>query len=84
MIARPDLATALLLLRLSRGFSQRELAEAAGSAPSAICEYEKGKKMPELRTLYALLDALGVKLSAVEEVVAFVRRVRGEDACYAC
>jgi len=46
----PDFALALTLLRLSRGWNQDQVATTAGVTNSALSEYERGKKMPELRS----------------------------------
>jgi transcriptional regulator with XRE-family HTH domain len=51
MRASGDLAIALTLLRVVRGWTQDDLARAAGTANSSISEYERGKKVPELTTL---------------------------------
>jgi len=48
--------------RLRAGISQRELAVRAGTSPSAIANYETGKKDPSLTTLERLIEACGMEL----------------------
>jgi transcriptional regulator with XRE-family HTH domain len=45
--------------REERGWSQAELAEAAGLPPAAVSRYESGKYEPSVASLRKLLDALG-------------------------
>jgi transcriptional regulator with XRE-family HTH domain len=76
-----ELAIALHVLRIIRGWTQREVATAAGKRPGAISYYESGLKAPELPTLRALLEGMGYQLSTLDEARAFIRQVqRGEIA----
>jgi transcriptional regulator with XRE-family HTH domain len=72
----PDLAAALHVLRIIRGWKQSELAAAAGVKPSCISDYEQAKKTPELRTISALLEVMGYPLAALDDARAFIRRMR--------
>jgi len=72
----PDFALALSILRQSRGWKQDRLAAIAGVTNSALSEYERGKKTPELRSLQKLLAALGYPLAAIDRVEAFLRELR--------
>lgn len=45
--------------RLRAGLSQKELAEAVGVHPSAVCLWESGKIQPRPKTLLALATVLG-------------------------
>lgn len=46
-------------VRLDRGLSQRQAAEAIGCHPTALLPWEKGSAEPELRFLPAILRFLG-------------------------
>jgi transcriptional regulator with XRE-family HTH domain len=72
----PDLAVALAVLRVMRGLSQEDVAKPSGVRVSSISEYERGKKVPELRTLQKILPAMGYPLSAIDEAETFVSRFR--------
>jgi transcriptional regulator with XRE-family HTH domain len=73
-----DLSLTLAILRLSRGWSQDQVARAAGLTNSAISEYERGKKVPELRSLRKIVAALGYRLSAIERTEDFLADLRAE------
>jgi transcriptional regulator with XRE-family HTH domain len=74
-----DLALSLTLLRLSRGWNQDTLAKASGVTNSALSEYERGKKTPELKTLFKIVSALGYSLSALERSAGFLAELRAES-----
>lgn len=61
------LGTALRLLRLQRGKTQKEVAEAAGIRGPMLSGYENGGKVPALKTLLKLLKALGCSLTDLEK-----------------
>jgi transcriptional regulator with XRE-family HTH domain len=71
-----DLAISLAILRITREWSQSELAEAAGVTNSAVSDYERGKVDPQTHTLQKLLRALGLPLSALDETQVFLIRMR--------
>src|SRR5712692_10407520 len=50
-LTRSEMARAFTVLRVTRNWSQGDLARAAGMHKSAISEYERGKKMPEMVSL---------------------------------
>lgn len=73
-----DLSLTLAILRLSRGWSQDQVARAAGLTNSAISEYERGRKVPELKNVRKIVAALGYRLSAIERTEDFLADLRAE------
>jgi transcriptional regulator with XRE-family HTH domain len=67
-----DLGRAITLLRVVRGWDQGALAKAARISPSAISEYERGRKIPELATLERILRAMEYPLSAIDHTRNYV------------
>jgi transcriptional regulator with XRE-family HTH domain len=67
-----DLGRAITILRVVRGWSQGILAKTSGVSPSAISEYERGRKTPELATLERILRAMEFPLSAIDHTRHFV------------
>src|SRR5829696_4949164 len=61
-----DLGRRLAILRESRGLSQSKLARKANVSRSSLSLYEAGKKIPDLATLFRLLDALDYGLAALD------------------
>ncbi|WP_280549541.1 MULTISPECIES: cupin domain-containing protein [unclassified Halomonas] len=59
-----DVGARLKQLRLSRGFSQRELAKRAGVTNSTISLVEQNNVSPSVSSLKKILDALPVSISA--------------------
>lgn len=53
----------LRAIRSLRGMTQAQLAEAAGVSPTAITEYEKGKRDLRADTIRKLCEALGVTVT---------------------
>lgn len=53
----------LRALRALRDMTQLELAEAAGVSPTAIAEYERGKRDLRMQTMRKLCEALGVQVA---------------------
>ena len=43
-------------LREEKGLSQRQLAKELGFSPNTICQYETGKREPDIRTIKKLCD----------------------------
>ncbi|MEM7482569.1 MAG: helix-turn-helix transcriptional regulator [Acidobacteriota bacterium] len=75
----PDrLDLALKILRISRGMSQKDLAEASGIRNNAISKYESGKAIPRLDTLMRLTGGLSLPLDVVEQAKAFVEQVNAQ------
>ena len=56
-------------LREENGFSQRDLARRLGICSSYICDFEKGRRSPTIRTLAPLAEVLGVSPSALVSAV---------------
>src|SRR5215211_4931572 len=61
-------------LRLSKGNSTRQLAEAAGMSTRTIWELENGRRVPQPRTMRRLAEVLDVALENVEEFREAIRR----------
>ena len=57
------LAEKIKQYRLSVGLTQKELAEALGTAQNTISQYESGKRMPTVKKLVALSSLLGCSIS---------------------
>jgi transcriptional regulator with XRE-family HTH domain len=75
--SRPDdLSRALTLLRAARGWSQQELARAAGVQASSISNYERGKSRPQQKTLAQLVAAMGFPLSSIGLTRGFCESLR--------
>ena len=74
------LRVALTVLRVVRGWTQGELAQAAKVRPGTMSDYEQGKLVPSLRTLQRLTGVMGYPLAAIEEAQAFVIRLRAQSA----
>ncbi len=77
---RSDRGLALSFLRLARGQEQKALARAAGIHVDTIKRLEQGKGEPNPGTLARITSALGMPLSAIDEVVALLGRLRSEGA----
>lgn len=65
---------ALRVLRKVRGLQQGALAERAGVTPQSLSAYERGRRVPNLRTLSKLLDALDLGLVEFARVVVRVEK----------
>ncbi len=70
------LGAILAVLRIVRGWSQLELARAAGMRPGTISEYERGKKPLPLRTLERLAAVMGYPPAMIERTRAFIQEAR--------
>jgi transcriptional regulator with XRE-family HTH domain len=73
---KPDPATPPVLLgdnlrrtRSERGLSLRELARRLDVSPSLLSQIETGRIQPSVRTLYAIVNELGVSLDEVFETI---------------
>lgn len=79
--ARLDgMGRALRLLRLRRGRRQYQVAAAAGITKAMLSAYETGKRLPSLKTLGNLLDALEADLADLHHALVAGRQ---EDAVLA-
>ncbi|MDP9121347.1 MAG: helix-turn-helix transcriptional regulator [Acidobacteriota bacterium] len=70
---------ALTVLRVIRGWNQDDLSKASGIRNSSVSDYERGRKMPELKTLERLVGAMGYPLSAVDHARTFIHALRTES-----
>lgn len=61
-----DVGPALRRIRQHRQLTQRALAKRAGVTPAMVSAYERGKRLPSLRTLVLLVEALEVRLFHLE------------------
>jgi transcriptional regulator with XRE-family HTH domain len=67
------LRLAVLLIRLSRGLTQKELATAAGMAPSSISGYENGRTKVRRKTADRIAVAAGLDLQVLESLLPGLR-----------
>jgi transcriptional regulator with XRE-family HTH domain len=74
-----ELSVALTVLRAIRGWTQEDLARASGVRASSLSEYERGRKVPELKTLQRLVAAMGFPLSALDHAQSFIHTLRTES-----
>jgi len=75
----PPVARALSSLRVAKGWSQRELAAAAGLAPNLLSDYERGRKPLSAERAHRLVGALGLNLSALDRALLFVTTLESPD-----
>ncbi|HVR10188.1 MAG TPA: helix-turn-helix domain-containing protein [Thermoanaerobaculia bacterium] len=71
-----DVSVALTVLRVVRGWNQDDLAKASGVRNSAVSDYERGRKVPGLKTLIRLVSSMGYPLSAIDHVMSFIGALR--------
>jgi transcriptional regulator with XRE-family HTH domain len=64
---------ALTILRVSRGLSRIQLAEAAGVSPVGISHWERGQHKPREETLSRILEALDLPPEAIDRAQDFAR-----------
>ena len=77
MLGSPeDVKIALSILRLLRGWTQAEMAEAAGVHKSLLSLYEQGKTVPTAKTLSRLMAAVKLPISSFESILHLVRLIR--------
>jgi transcriptional regulator with XRE-family HTH domain len=69
---RHDVARAITLLRVVRGWTQDDLAKASRVSPSAISAYERGHKIPGLAILGRLIRAMEFPLSAIDHTRNYI------------
>lgn len=75
-----NIGKALRFLREQQGWSQKDLAHAAGITGAMLSNYETGEKKPSLDSLGKLLDALGLYLGRFDDALDVVneRPLRGK------
>src|SRR5689334_2367908 len=78
--ARSDLAAALRVLRQLRGLEQEELAAASGVSYALIAKIEHGHRHAHPGNLSAILGALEIEPSILDELVDLIHRLRRRDA----
>jgi len=76
MIDLEDLGPALRLLRLRHGSRQHDLAHRAGITKAMLSGYERGARLPSLRSLAAVLDAQGVGFDKLHRAMECAKRRR--------
>lgn len=74
-----ELNVALTILRVVRGWTQDDLAKASGTPNSSISDYERGKKVPSLKTLERLTAAMGFSIQSLQRARRFIQAVRAES-----
>lgn len=74
-----ELNVALTILRVVRGWTQDDLAKASGTPNSSISDYERGKKVPSLKTLERLMAAMGFSIQSLQRTRRFIQAVRAES-----
>jgi transcriptional regulator with XRE-family HTH domain len=73
------LGKALAALRVSRGLTQRQVAERAGLTSQRICKAERGYGYPRYANLKRILAGMGVTLAALHRAQDLVQDPMGED-----
>jgi transcriptional regulator with XRE-family HTH domain len=76
-----DVRLALGVLRLLRGWTQAEMAAAAGVHKSLLSLYEQGKTVPTAKTLGRLIAAVELPPASFDSVVSLVRLIRYWSGC---
>jgi len=71
-----EVGVCIAFLRLARGWSQGELAEAAHVTNSAISDYERGKVDPQAATLFKILGALDAPMHLFDQARDFLLSAR--------
>jgi transcriptional regulator with XRE-family HTH domain len=74
------LGKALAALRVSRGLTQRQVADLAGLNPQRICKAERGTAYPRHSQLLRILTGMGVTFAALHRAQELVLDPMGEDA----
>ena len=81
-MASGEVSVALAVLRVVRGWNQDDLAKASGVRNSSVSDYERGRKVPELKTLERLVSAMGYPLSAIDQARMFIAALRSGSALF--
>jgi transcriptional regulator with XRE-family HTH domain len=74
------LGKALAALRVSRGMTQRQVAELSGLNPQRICKVERAKFYPRHSNLKRILAGMGVTFAALHRAQELVADPMGEVA----
>lgn len=70
----------LSTLRLSRGFSQSQLAQMIGTSQPHIAKIESGNLNPHWQTVVKIADALNVSLDTLRPFIRIEERVESKPA----
>lgn len=73
LIDAEHIGPAIADLRILYGISQRTLAADAGTWQSMICHWEKGQRLPDIGSLFKVVNALDYDLALVPRVTAVPR-----------
>lgn len=71
-----DLRLAVAMLRALRGWSQAELAEAAGVGTRTVSRYESGAQTPSWGTFEQIVAAVGVPILMVDGLLSWISMAR--------
>ena len=71
-----ELGLIFILFRSVHGWTQGELAEAIGTAPSVISEYENGTRRPSRRAIVRAAKAAGVAVERIDQILPALRSLR--------
>lgn len=71
-VVTPVFGVSLAVMRTMRSWDQKRLALEAGIRAASVSEYESGKRVPELRTLRKILDAMDFSFADLEDTQKFV------------
>jgi len=74
MVDATQIGPAIRLLRKYRLLKQNEMARRAGITRAMASAYERGKRLPSLRTLVAVLNALGADFGTLHQALKKVDR----------
>jgi transcriptional regulator with XRE-family HTH domain len=77
--SEPSWGVAITLLRGIRGWTQADLARAAGVASSLIAKVERGRKALDLKTLERLIAAMGFSIQSLQNTRRLIESVRAES-----
>lgn len=67
--SRYRLISALIAARKRRGWTQAEVADAAGMKQSAVARLESGDRDPQMSTVLAVAQALGISIRVGSQTV---------------
>jgi transcriptional regulator with XRE-family HTH domain len=70
------LGQALLVLRVSRGWTRQQLADAIGAPEGTLTTWERGDARPRIAMLERLVDAMGFPPATLGRALAFVESAR--------
>jgi transcriptional regulator with XRE-family HTH domain len=71
-----ELGLIFILFRSMHRWTQGELAEAIGTAPSVISEYENGTRRPSRRAIVRAAKAAGVAVEKIDQILPALRSLR--------